>query len=389
VTTLPAQKRAWTRWAAWGVCLLVFAIICGDVVLHPDKHNTTPTYRLASSNWWEGVDLYTNNAHAGFFYFPQAAFLFTPFSVMPYMAGELVWRACTFGLFLYALMRLNAFFLAARTASPARTFFFLVLLAVPSAFASLRNAQFDLPLAALIILAAAEIASGRWSTAALWLCLGVALKPLALVALLLFSALYWRLIPRVAVGLLIVAALPFLHPNPGFVLQEYQRCGETLLWAAKGDEPRYSDLAALLSRFGLDVSQTVRTLSRVVFALVYLGLGAAAVRRLALADSAWAAGALAANYLMLFNPRTETCSYVALGPFVASLALLHAAQGRKWLARGLGFAALGFACDAFPRIGSFSVHDLTDRWFKPLLAVLFLVALIAFIFQTRRAERAP
>ncbi len=386
MTTLPAQKSAWPRWAAWSFCLLIFAIIGTDVLLHPDKHNTTPTYRAASSNWWQGIDPYTNNAHAGFLYFPQAAFLFTPFNALPYLAGEIVWRVCTFGLFLYALKRLHAFFLAAKSPEPARTFLFLALLAVPSSFASLRNAQFDLPLAALFVLVAAEIAAERWNTAALWLCLAVALKPLAVVPLLLFGALYWRLIPRVAVGLLIVLALPFLHWNPSFVAQEYVRCYQTLAWAAVGDEARYSDLAALLGHFGVTVPQAAKTVARVVFALSYLGLGAMAVRRLAIAESAWAVGALAADYLMLFNPRTETCSYVFLGPFVASLALYYGAQGRRWLARGLGFAALGLACDAFPRLGSFSVHDLTDRWFKPLIAVVFLAALVAFILRERRTE---
>ena len=380
MTTLPAQK------SAWGFCLLIFTIICTDVALHPDKHNTTPTYRAASSNWWSGIDPYTSNAHAGFLYFPQAAFLFTPFNVLPYLVGEIVWRVCTFGLFLYALKRLHAFFLAAKSPEPARTFLFLALPAVPSSFASLRNAQFDLPLAALFVLVAAEIATERWNTAALWLCLAVALKPLAVVPLLLFGTLYWRLIPRVVVGLLIVLALPFLHWNPSFVAQEYVRCYQTLAWAAVGDEARYSDLAALLGHFGVDVPQAAKTVARVVFALGYLGLGAMAVRRLAIAESAWAVGALAADYLMLFNPRTETCSYVFLGPFVASLALYHGAQGRRWLARGLGFAALGLACDAFPRLGSFSVHDMTDRWFKPLIAVAFLAALVAFILQARRAE---
>jgi hypothetical protein len=387
VTTLPARETSWARWAAWFFCLLIFAIICTDVVLHPDKHNTWPTYRDASSNWWHGIDPYNNNSHAGFFYFPQAAFLFTPFNALPHLTGQIVWRACTFGLFLYALVRLNAFFLAARSPAPARTFLFLALLAVPSAFASLRNAQFDLPLAALIVLAAAEIAAERWATAALWLCLAVALKPLGVVPLLLFGALYWRMIPRLVLGLLIVAALPFLHWNPGFVAQEYQRCYETLAWAARGDEPRYSDLGALLDHAGVVLPPLVKTIARIVFALVYLGLGAAAVRRLRAADAAWAIGALAADYLMLFNPRTETCSYVALGPFAASLALAFAAENRRWLARGLGFAALGLACDAFPRLGSFSVHDLTDRWFKPLMAVLFLAALIAFIWQPRRDGR--
>jgi hypothetical protein len=381
MTTLPAATTSWSRWAAWGFCLLIFAIIVGDVIRSPLTHTTMPTYRAASNAWWSGIDPYTYNAHAGFLYFPQAAFLFTPFNVLPPMAGEIVWRAFTFGLFLYALKRLNAFFLAGKTSASGRTFLFLVLLAVPSSFASLRNAQFDLPLAALIVLTAVEVAAERWSTAALWICLAVALKPLAVVPLLLFSALYWRLIPRVAVGILIVAALPFLHWNSSYVVQEYVRCYQTLAWASLGDEARYSDLGALLSHVGINTPEGLKFAARVAFALVYLGLGMAAVRRLGLAQSAWAVGALSADYLMLFNPRTETCSYVFLGPFVASLALYCAAKNRAWLARGLGFAAVGLACDAFPKLGAFSVHDLTDRWFKPLLAVLFLGALVWFIFQ--------
>jgi hypothetical protein len=221
-----------------------------------------------------------------------------------------------------------------------------------------------------------------------WLCLALALKPLAMVPLLLFGALYWKLIPRVAIGLLIVIALPFLHWNPAFVAHEYVRCFDTLAWASKGNEPKYSDLAALLSHFGYDAPDLLKTIVRVLFALIYFGLGAAAVRRLSRSEAAWAVGALSADYLMLFNPRTETCSYVFLGPFVASLALFYASPpGRKWLNLGLslalGFAALGFACDAFPKIGAFSIHDATDRWFKPLLALFFLPILIRFIFEIR------
>ena len=86
-------------------------------------------------------------------------------------------------------------------------------------------------------------------------------------------------------------------------------------------------------------------------------------------------GALSADYLMLFNPRTETCSYVFLGPFAASLAVFYAQQPRhKLAAYFLGFTALGFACDAIP-----VVHGLTDRWLKPLLALLFLPMLIWFV----------
>jgi hypothetical protein len=120
----------------------------------------------------------------------------------------------------------------------------------------------------------------------------------------------------------------------------------------------------------------------VVFALVYLGLSAMAAQRTTHRDAAWIIGALSADYLMLFNPRTETCSYVFLGPFVASLALFYAMQpSRKWFGYALALAALGLACDAIPVI-----HGYTDRWLKPLIALLFLPVLVWFIFVARSRE---
>jgi hypothetical protein len=385
MTTRALHPSSWPRWAAWGFWLLLFLVIFNDVRRFPLKHTTMPTYRLASTNWWEGLDPYTTNAHSGFLYFPQAAMIFTPFNLLPFMAGEFLWRAVVFGLFFYALARLNAFFLSRESSAPATTFLVLSLLAVPSSMASLRNAQFDLPLAALIVLTTAEVASGRWKAATAWLCLAVALKPLTVVPLLLFGALYVKLIPRLAVGLLIVLALPFLHWNPSFAAHEYVRSFSTLLGASKADEARYSDLAALLSHLGYDTPPWLKTVARLLFALIFLGLGAAAVRRLKPAQAAWLVGALSADYLMLFNPRTETCSYVLLGPFVASVALLYARQGgNRLLVWGLGFAALGLACDAIP-----VVHNLTDRWFKPLIALIFLPVLVRFIFETPSASEKP
>jgi alpha-1,2-mannosyltransferase len=387
MTTAASPPKAWspTTWRAlaWGFFLVVFIAIISDVVRHPTKHTTMPTYRLASTQWWAGQDVYSLDPHAGFLYFPQAAFLFTPFNLLPFLAGEILWRATAFGLFAYALVRLNRFFLASYKRS-GKTFLLLSLLAIPSSFASLRNAQFDLPLAALIVLSSAEIVSARWTAAAGWLCLALALKPLAVVPMLLFGALYWSLIPRLAFGLLIVLALPFLHWNPAYVVHEYVRCFQTLAWASKSDEPKFSDLAALISQFHVYPPRWLKTTTSVLFALIYLGLGAMAVRHLIRRDAAWTLGALSADYLMLFNPRTETCSYVFLGPFVASLAIFYRPRGRRrCFGFCLGIGALALACDAFPKIGDFSIHDLTDRWLKPLIALLFLPVLIQFIIQRR------
>jgi hypothetical protein len=372
------------RWAAWGLWLLAFLVIAGDVVRHPQSHTTTPTYRLAVSQWWAGQDPYSLRNHDGFLYLPQAAMLFTPFTWGPAPVGDILWRLVVFGLFAYAVVRLHGFFLSRGDPAPDRTFLFLSLLAVPSALASLRNAQFDLPLAALLILATAETAESRWKMAAFWLCLGVALKPLAMVPLLLFGALERRLIPRLAVGLVVVLALPFLNGNPGFVAHEYVRCAQTLAWAAQANEPRYSDLAALLAHVGIVPPDWIKTPVRIFCALLFLGFGFGAVRRMDRADAAWTLGALSAVYLMLFNPRTETCSYVFPGPFVASLALWEARRAeRRWLAWVLGFAALGLACDAVPHLLVY-----TDRWLKPLIALLFLPVVTWRIFG-ERISREP
>jgi hypothetical protein len=364
---------AWPRIVSWGLWILTFLVIAGDVIRRPLKHTTTPVYRLASTQWWAGQDPYSYRNHDAFLYFPQAAFLYTPFTWGPPILGDLFWRVATFGLFAYAVVRLQAFFLARGDRDPARTFLGLTLLAVPSALASLRNAQFDLPLAALLILAAAEIGLSRWNAATFWLCLALALKPLAVVPMLLFGALYYRtMIPRLALGLIITVALPFLHWSPAFVAHEYVRCAQSLAWATGADEPRYSDLGALLAHVAIYPPYWLKTAARVVFAFAFLGLGTTAVRRLDRPSAAWTIAALSATYLMLFNPRTETCSYVFLGPFLASgaLACLRVPVWR-WLGWALAFGAIGCACDAIPLI-----HGLTDRWLKPLIALLFLPALV-------------
>ena len=278
------SDRNWT-WGCWAIWLLVFLIIGSDVARRPQNHTTTPTYRTATADWWAGIDPYTKNSHSGFLYFPQAAVLFTPFTWPPFLIGELLWRATVFALLAYALWRLAQFFIARENPVFAKTYFVLSLLAVPSSMASLRNAQFDLPLAAIVVLSAAEIAEARWNWAAFWVCLGLALKPLMIVPLLLFGALYFiPLVPRLVVGLVITLLVPFLNLHPGFVAHEYVRCGQTLLWAAQPHEAKFSDVVALFGHAHIKLPDTAWTGVRVIFALAFLGLGGLARAKLVAAE---------------------------------------------------------------------------------------------------------
>ena len=383
--TTDSPGKTWYLKAAWIIVALLFIGILADVARHPAAHTTMPTYRLAASQWWQGTDPYSAREHDGFYYFPQAAVAFSPFNLLPGFAGDLAWRACTFGLYLFALVRVNRVFFGTNGAAHGKTFLLRCLLAVPSSMASLRNAQFDLPLAALIVAdGGGDLLKRGGRRRAVWICVAIALKPLAVaVPLLLWGALYWKLIPRVAVGLLVVIALPFLHWNPAFVAHEYARCFEVLAQASKANEPRYSDLGALVSHLGFHPPDILKTSARVVFAFVYLWLGVTAIRRLGRVEGGvgeWGKRS-SADYLMLFNPRTETCSYVFLGPFVASAAVWCLGQPkRRWLGYCPFFRDRVGTCDGFPKIPAHSAlffrFDRT-RWFKPLIALLFLPVLVA------------
>ena len=150
---------------------------------------------------------------------------------------------------------------------------------------------------------------------------------------------------------------------------------QTLLWAAQPHEPKFSDLAALLNHVRITPPDIALTVLRLLFALIFLGLGAWARRSRKAVAAAWSVGALAATYLMLFNPRTETCSYVMLVPFTATLAV-HEWTRRRWLAWALGVGSICLACDSIP-----GLFHLTDRWLKPLVALLFLPVLVMFIMR--------
>ena len=230
-----------------GILACVFLSSIGDVVLHPLKHTTMPTYRLASTQWWQGIDPYsTRCACRNFSIFRRRRCFLRRSMCCRFMAGEILWRACDVRTFRLCAGAVERFFSLREW--PARE-------NISASVAAGRAELLGEPAQRAVRLAAGRAdradrggnrdrAVDGGSRVDLS---GVALKPLAVVPLLLFGALYWKLIPRVAVGLLIVLALPFLHWNPAFVAHEYVRCFQTLV-GRQGER-------AALQRPGRAVSQ--------------------------------------------------------------------------------------------------------------------------------------
>jgi len=411
---------AWFCWAA--LAAGITAIILTNILHGHDYASVASVYRAAARNWLHGRDLYVLRTATGkvwihdFLYFPQAAILLIPFAILPDTASEIVWRCFSIGVLAWAMWRLAG--MVRPTVSGRFTrggyFLLLTLLTAPVAAGSANCGQMNLMMAATMVLGAVEVARHRWWWATLWLALGVALKPQVLVLLLLLAALYRPMRWRAALGLAAVLLLPFLTQRPQFAYHQYLLCLAKLRIASNPVEhaaTNYNDLFGLLSTFGLTVSSPVQTLLRLLAAGGTLGLCYLVRRRWDRVHAAAAILALAASYIMLFNPRTEGGTYVvaaaALSAFAAWAFLVDRAVVAAWVLTALsaGWVAAYNVSHGLWLASRWArtqvlgdpppVKPFESRyWLSPLLAIIFLAYLVYLVLsnhysQARTAPASP
>lgn len=357
-------------WAGIGVFVLFNLAVLALVLVDPDHRSVVPVYRIGALGWWRGDDIFGPGI-GGFLYLPSFAVLYTPFALLGASCGDALWRVVSFSLLAYAIWRAVGITLPAVEGRRKWLIFgACLLLLAPSGFGAFRNGQATVILMALMLLGAVAIAEERWWIAALLLGLAFAIKPLALVLMLLVGVLYpklgWRLIV-VTIGFLL---LPFLNPDPVAVEGLYKLGIAKILIAGDPGSGRWADLTGLLNAVGLSPSERVLTGVRVVFALLALGLAYVSVRRTGPKDGPINVLAIAVVYLMLFNPRTELNTYVMFGTIIAvySAILWHRERREtaSWFMVGL-VVAFVLAIVAYP---------YTSLWLQPLMCVVFIPFLI-------------
>ena len=269
-----------------------------------------------------------------------------------------------------ALFRLAGLF---RPDESRRFLALVLLLATPAVAGMVRNGQATVIMTALMIHATVDVAGQRWNRAALWLGLAIALKPLALVLALLFAALHRPLLWRSALALAVVLLMPFLHPDPAYVVGQYR---DTVRQFAIGGNPgigRWADLTMMLYKFGLFVPYGVMTVVRLVAALATLALCRIACRRHGAAPAAIYALSLSICYLMLFNPAAEQNTYGALACVLAPFAAESIVAGEsRWRSAALVALCIALGSDGYGT----TIFRATELWFKPLVCLLFLVDLL-------------
>jgi alpha-1,2-mannosyltransferase len=346
-------------WWLWASFLLVVSI---GVAQDPFwRVGVTPTYREAAVHWWARQVLYAPGIH-GFQYFPVSAILFTPFTWLPYVAGEEIWRWIGIAALAWGVWRL------CRLASPrgdANLFALVTIATIPTAVESAQVGQANLLFAALMLHAAADVARRRWRAAAISLSLLVAVKPFGLVMVLLVAALYRPMRWRLAGGLAVVGTVPFLFGPISYVLGQHYLAFAKLAMSSQPGPGRWADLTGLLWAAGGHPSEALMWSVRLGAAVGALALARWTGRRRGEPRMSLMVLAVAVTYLMLCNPRTQENSYVILGPVVAlftAWALL--VERRRWTAGLLIAACVGLE---FHR--GFSEH--ANYWLQPLAALVF------------------
>lgn len=349
--------------------------------------SVTGNYRLGAEHWHTKRAMYTEGPH-GFLYLPQAAMIFLPFEVLPALAGEVLWRWAGIGAYaagVWALCRLIAGYSGAgRPVRLAGVFTIATLLAIPAALGSAQNGQTNLALGGLFALSAVSASGRRWWWTTLWLMLALALKPVALPVVLLLAAVNLRMIPALAAGGVVLVLAPFVHPDPGYVWQQYQAgFGKVLSAANPGADVWFSDIRGMLRDFGWKLTDAQVLPVRGAAALVCLGASV----WLGIKTREWARSVLVVlvgvGYILVFSPRTEGVTYAMIGPLAAVLAtreLLNREARRVWL---------GAAMVAYCLVLQFSMV-LTGKerkyWLRPLATMVFVVGVGARIASSRARD---
>lgn len=366
-------------WFTWLLFASIVTFVVALSIVKGQERSVTPSYREAVWHWFAGEPLYNMQGH-GFLYLPQAALVFAPWAILPHAACEIVWR-----LSIIAVLAISVARMTRLLGGDGRWFFTASLASAILAWGCARNGQSTLIMTGMMILAAADASESRWWRAAVLLSLAFAFKPLAIVLIMLVAVIYPQMSWRLAIGMLLVAVIPFATQHPDYVLSQYRACHQNLqVTFDVGETSYWAQLFGMLQVAGIDVPSSLRTGIRLLAAVTTLAACWQAVRRLAPERAAFYVFSLAACYLMLFNSRTEGNTYAMVGP-VYGLLVAEAAyrlQNRRatgWLvtAVALSLANYELAVLVTPRDQAI--------WICPLVCIGVTIYLVSRLIQEIRA----
>ncbi len=402
-----ATTATWITWALFflAACVVLFWTETGLPVNH--------AYTCGSQRWLAGQNLY--HGGCGFIYLPQAAVLYAPFHVLPDAAEHVLWRFVTIGLFALGICRLSRL---AGPDSPGLYFLLITVLVLPKAWTCAYSGQATPAMAGLLMMALPELHHRNWNRATLFLLTALAVKPLAIVLLLLVWAIYPALHRRMALGLVLFAAAPYLTQNWHYVSSQYVAALSMFDDAMQiGLASNWAQLVTLGGLAGIEISEKWQMVLRIATAAETLALcwqirqhthaefkidcrhhedgtdrkstGAGSFRTFELCLPAASRPAtdliliyaLSVCYLLLMNPRTENNSYVMLSPVLAVMCVRAAFLERRKLRAGLMWGGVVALVAGHEVCGLLTPHA-GSIWICPLVCLLLTLDCVRAALRT-------
>ncbi|WP_217572472.1 glycosyltransferase 87 family protein [Mesorhizobium sp. GbtcB19] len=361
-----------------------FLVVLGLALWSPDARSVVHIYRHGSEAFLNGQPLYHVEVAMGYLYAPAFAALYVPLLKLGPYLGNILWHMLGFSVLTLAAMRQ-----VRRLGGEEQTWLlsFGLFLALPVALAALRNGQATILLAGACWLLTLSALEGRRAESFFWATLAIIAKPTAIIMLLLAGALRPRLIPVLALAVLVVLAIPYGFASTDYVNAQYHDFFRMLTSMTVDPTGPFvpADFTAPFTRFGMPIPESVATIVRVVAGLLTLWLVLQFDRRLDPDISGLAIFLAAAFYMCVFNPRVEQNTYAMVAvPAGLAIALLWREKGAgamRWFLATLLFVTGLTSVE--PRL-----HDLFHLWFRPISISIIACLLIGW-FWTQGRQKIP
>ena len=366
---------ACVTWTAWfvGVALTLSSAVRRLAV---QREFAIYEYLEFIATFWAKSPLYVPESLHGFHYLPIMLIIGTPLSWVNIQLAGAIFGLLSVVFFSFGVVRIAQQIVPTRSAAAAGCILAISLMA---AWIALRLLQMQMPMTAAMLCATAAGMRGHWRAFVAWLLLAVALKPLAIVMVLLAVATIPKTRVPLIVGIALLLLLPFAFQSWAYLATEYVNYVRQLLNITNADPAIWgnqAEFSTLLKALGLELGAGTRLAIRLGAALATLWLAwRIALERNARATS-FALLLLSACYIGLFNPRQEGMSYLVVVPGLAALSLCF--LGRS-LADWRGWLWMALAVMVGIRWGANQA-----RWILPATMVPIWIGLLALTLNPRR-----
>ena len=351
------------------IWLVAYITVIGLVLVGSIQEVPYRVYEGAGLRWVANQQLYDTRNIDGFQYFPSSAWIFSAFARLGRPGGGCTWRALSLALYVWGLWRSSK---RISSVHPGACFVIATCASVAVVSRGLGNGQANLLLAALSLHVATDLSRQSWWRVCASLALGLAVKPLFVVLVLsvwaVYGQLWWRL-PLVLGG---VFGAPWCWRDPAWLARQFRDSWTKIIECSKPDR-LFEDVRGLFATFGPTIPHDTYLWIRMIAAFGVLAVAWETRSRIREPFASFMVASVAMSYLMIFNPRTQSNSYVMTAPFVSLLGSRYVVRRRYAEAIVLFFIGMTW--------------NLGDRWFtpfkywlKPSSCILFLGMMLRELF---------